>query len=113
MIQRTLSLIATLIAAAVLITLAVTNKHVVDLRLNPFNPADPVLTFGVPLFALLFAMLIAGVIVGGIASWISQGKWRRTARHRTQEALRWKAEADRLMRERDQGVERRKQLTRA
>ena len=74
---------------------------------------DASLTLPVPLFALLFALLIAGVILGGVASWLSQGKWRRTARHRTQEALRWKAKADRLMRERDATVERRKQLTSA
>ena len=113
MVQRTISLILTLIASALLITMAVTNKHSVPLRLNPFNPEDASLTLPVPLFALLFALLIAGVILGGVASWLSQGKWRRTARHRTQEALRWKAEADRLMRERDATVERRKQLTSA
>lgn len=111
MVQRTLSLILTLLASAALITLAVTNKHAVDLKLNPFNPEDGRLTLVAPLFAYLFAMLIAGVVVGGVASWMSQGKWRRMARNRTQEAMRWKAEADRLMRERDAGVERRKQLT--
>jgi hypothetical protein len=113
MVQRTLSLILTLLASAALITLAVTNKHLVDLKLNPFNPDDGRLTVAMPLFAYLFTMLIAGVILGGVASWLSQGKWRRTARNRTQEALRWKAEADRLMRERDASVERRKQLTSA
>ena len=113
MIKRTLSLILTLIAAALLVTLAVTNKHFVDLKLNPLNPDDAKLTVALPLYVYLFAMLIAGVVMGGVASWLAQGKWRRTARHRTQEALRWKAEADRLMRERDAGVERRKQLTRA
>ena len=46
-------------------------------------------------------MLIAGVVLGGFATWVSQSKWRRTARGRTQESIRWKAEAERLARERE------------
>ena len=30
--------------------------------------------------SLIFAVLILGVLVGGIAAWIGQSKWRRTAR---------------------------------
>lgn len=112
-IQRTLNLILTLSAFALLVTLAVTNTHPVDLKLDPFNPdASGAPFIRLPFFVYLFAMLMIGVILGGIANWFSQGKWRRAARNRTQEALRWKAEADRLMRERDAGVARNKQLTR-
>ena len=46
-------------------------------------------------------MLIAGVVLGGFATWVGQSKWRRTARGRTQESIRWKAEAERLARERE------------
>jgi hypothetical protein len=35
---------------------------------------------------------------------MTQSRWRRTARRRAQEALRWQAEADRLARERDQAA---------
>lgn len=114
MIQRTLNLILTMATFALLVTVALTNTHPVDLKLDPFNPdASGAPFIRLPFFVYLIAMLMVGVILGGIASWFSQVKWRRAAKTRTQEALRWKAEADRLMRERDAGVTRSKQLTRA
>ena len=61
--------------------------------------------------SVLFAMLIVGVMLGGFETWLNQGKWRRMGRARTHEALRWKGEAERLLRERDAGVtEKKKQL---
>jgi hypothetical protein len=35
---------------------------------------------------------------------MTQSKWRRTARSRALESMRWQAEADRLARERDRNV---------
>lgn len=104
MLARIASVLVSLVVAALLVTLAVANRHPVDLKLDPFNPEAPVLAISLPFFGYLFAMLILGVILGGVATWMSQGKWRRAARNRTQEALRWKAEAERLVRERDQRV---------
>lgn len=104
MLARIASVLVSLVVAALLVTLAVANRHAVDLKLDPFNPEAPVLAISLPFFGYLFAMLILGVILGGVATWMSQGKWRRAARNRTQEALRWKAEAERLVRERDQRV---------
>ena len=49
-------------------------------------------------------VLIGGVVLGGVATWMTQCKWRRTARSRALDALRWQAEADRLARERDRNV---------
>jgi hypothetical protein len=95
-------------AAVLLITIAVANRHAVKLVLDPFNPRDPVLALYAPFFFYLLATLIIGVIAGGVATWMSQGFWRRMARTRAQEAARWRAEAERLTRERDQSV--RKQL---
>jgi hypothetical protein len=104
-------LLAGFAVAIVLITLAVANRHGVVMALDPFNPQRPVVSIELPFYAYLFAMLILGVAIGGFATWISQGKWRRATRTRTQEALRWKAEAERLTRERDQKVaESKKQL---
>lgn len=104
MLMRIFGLAAALAVAAILVTLAIANRHVVSMRLDPFNPDDPVIALALPFYAYLFTMLIVGVVVGGLATWASQGKWRRAARNRTQEALRWKAEAERLTRERDQRV---------
>jgi uncharacterized integral membrane protein len=100
-IGRFLGYLIGLLAAIFLLTLAVANRHTVQLVLDPFNPESPVVSVHLPFYAYLLAMLIAGVVLGGMATWMKQSKWRRTARHRTQESIRWKAEADRLVRERE------------
>nr|PZN85976.1 MAG: hypothetical protein DIU57_05505 [Pseudomonadota bacterium] len=101
MIGRILGLLFGFVAAVFLVTLAVANRHTVRLVLDPFNPVDPIVALELPFYAYLFAMLIVGVILGGIATWFSQSRWRRLARNRGQDAARWRAEAERLMRERD------------
>jgi hypothetical protein len=32
------------------------------------------------LFALVIVLLVVGVLIGGIAAWLRQARWRRTAR---------------------------------
>ena len=110
MIARIGGLIAGFMAAVLLATLAVANRHSVPLVLDPFNPQRPVISIDLPFYIFLFAALILGVVLGGVATWLSQGKWRRMARKRAHDALRWKGEADRLARERDAGVAEKKQL---
>ena len=110
MIGRILSMIFTFVMAVILITLFVINRKDVQLVLDPFNPQDPAVAVSMPFFLFMFALLFVGALIGGFATWFSQGKWRRTARQRTQEAMRWKSEAERLMRERDANVIERKQL---
>ncbi|MEO0673071.1 MAG: hypothetical protein AAFZ05_13710 [Pseudomonadota bacterium] len=106
-------ILLTLIAAAsalLLVVLALANRHDVRLGLDPFQPDQPALALTLPFFFYLFAALIAGVVIGGMSTWFSQGKWRKTARQRTQDAMRWKGEVDRLTRERDSHVEAAKKL---
>jgi hypothetical protein len=105
LIARILASLGALLAAVVLVTLSVANRHEVQLVLDPFNRKAPVVELALPFYVYLLAMLIAGVVLGSLATWISQGKWRRLVRSRTHEALRWKGEAERLMRERDAQVE--------
>lgn len=104
MLKRILWLLTAFPAAALLITLAVANRHSARLVLDPFRPDDPVLSLQLPFYGFLFGALLIGVLLGGTATWLSQGRWRRTARVRSGEAKRWQAEADRLMRERDTEV---------
>ena len=104
MISRILWSLGTLLAAVVLIAMSVANRHEVRLVLDPFNRQAPVIFTELPLYVYLFATLVAGVVLGSAATWITQGKWRRLVRARTHESLRWKGEAERLMRERDAGV---------
>lgn len=110
MIGRMLSMIFTFVMAVILITLFVINRHEVQLVLDPFNPKDPAYGLTFPFYWFMFGFLFIGAILGGMTAWLTQGKWRRTARQRTQEAMRWKAEAERLTRERDANVIERKQL---
>jgi Mn2+/Fe2+ NRAMP family transporter len=108
-IGRFLSMILTFALAVLLIVVFVTNRKEVQLVLDPFNPHDPAFALSVPFFWLMFALLLIGAVVGSMATWLTQSKWRRTARQRTQEAMRWKSEAERLARERDANVIERRQ----
>jgi hypothetical protein len=101
-LRRIVWLLVAFPTAAILVTLAVANRHTARLVLDPFRPVAPVLWIDLPFYAYLLIALVIGVALGGTATWMTQARWRRTARRRAQEALRWQAEADRLARERDQ-----------
>ena len=101
LIWRLAKLVIMAISAVFLVTLAVANRHDVTLVLDPFKPESPAFSISAPFFLYMFAALFAGMILGGTASWLTQGKWRKTARQRTREAYKWKQEADRLTDERD------------
>jgi len=104
-LKRILGLVIAFPAFLLLVTLAVTNKHPVQLKLDPFRPEDPVIALEAPFFYYLLGALILGVVMGGLATWLTQSHWRRSARVRAQDALRWRAEADRLAREREETLE--------
>ena len=101
MLRRLIWFPVSLVAFVLLVTLCVANREPVRLVLDPFRPDAPVISMTVPLYAYLVAALTLGVIVGGAATWFGQSRWRRTARIKAQDAMRWQAEADRLARERD------------
>ncbi len=82
-----------------LIALAVVNRKPVQLTLDPFGALDPTVGIEAPLFLLLLGAFAVGLVVGGIATWIDQGKWRRTAREGVREARDWRRQADRLEKE--------------
>ena len=92
-------------AAVILLTLALANRHAVRLVLDPFRPDEPVLSVMLPFYVYLIGALLIGILVGGLAVWVGQGRWRRSARRQGAEVQRWRAEADRLERER-QGLAR-------
>ncbi len=104
MLSRILFFPIALASAALIVTLAVANRDPVRLVLDPFKPDAPVVYMTLPLYAYLLGALILGVLLGGAAVWFGQGRYRKTARLKAQDAMRWQAEADRLARERDAGV---------
>ncbi len=101
MLRRIVWLLIAFPAGLLLVTLAVVNRHEVRLVLDPFRPENPVISLALPLYAYLFIALLVGVLLGGAATWLSQARWRRSARQHSRSATRWHAEADRLTRERD------------
>jgi hypothetical protein len=100
-LRRILSLLIAFPLGVFLVAIALANRHAVNLVLDPFRPDHPALSVELPFYAYLLGALVVGVIVGGTATWFGQSRWRRTARVQGRKAVRWQAEADRLVRERD------------
>ena len=74
------------------VVFAVANRHFVTVSFDPFNSRDPSVAIAMPLFAVIILVAILGVLAGGIATWIRQGYWRRSARQYEAEARQAKAE---------------------
>jgi len=95
MIKRIIALAILVPMGIVLIMLSVANRQAATLALNPFNPADTVMSVTLPFFVFLFLALIIGMIIGSLATWFKQGKHRKRARVNANEAVKWHTEADR------------------
>lgn len=54
------------IIGGVLVALAVANRHVVPISLNPFDPDGAALRFGLPLFAVILGALLSGIALAGL-----------------------------------------------
>lgn len=96
MLKRIVTLIILIPVAIVLIVLSVANRQQVTLALNPFNPADTVLSLSGPFFMFLLVALMVGMVLGSAATWFRQGRYRARARSKSKEAAKWHTEADRL-----------------
>lgn len=79
MFRKIVTAIVIIPLAAILIAFAVANRQMVTVSFDPFSAADPAYAATLPLFILVFVLVILGVIVGGVAAWLRQAKWRRTA----------------------------------
>lgn len=77
------------------VSLAVANRHVVPLVLDPFSPENPAFSVNVPLFWIVFGALMSGILIGGVMAWLKQGRHRKAARSNRYEAKKWRNEADR------------------
>jgi len=66
--------------AVVIIAFAVANRQIVTVSLDPFSSEHPAASLTLPLFALVIVLLVVGVLIGGVAAWLRQSRWRRTAR---------------------------------
>ena len=80
MLRRIVTAVIVIPLAVILIAFAVANRQMVTVSFDPFSSTDPAYAASLPLFVLIFVLVILGVIVGGIAAWVRQSPWRRTAR---------------------------------
>jgi uncharacterized integral membrane protein len=95
-VRRIVSLLIAFPLGVVLVAIAVSNRQPVQLVLDPFRPETPALAVSLPFYAYLLGALVVGVVLGGLATWLGQARWRKTARAQGRRAARWQAEADRL-----------------
>lgn len=78
--------------AIVFIIFAVANRHLVTVSFDPFNSSDPSAAITMPLFVVIITSVIVGVLAGGMATWIKQRHWRRSARLNEADARQTRAE---------------------
>ncbi|WP_210496137.1 lipopolysaccharide assembly protein LapA domain-containing protein [Microvirga antarctica] len=93
---RFLKALVLLPIAILIVLLAVANRQIVTLSLDPFSQTAPEFAVPLPLFAVIFAAVMLGVVIGGIAAWLAQGKHRRERRRYRREATSLRYETDRL-----------------
>ena len=86
--KRIVAIVILVPLAVILIALSVANRATTMLTIDPFNPGNPALSYSAPLFIWLFGALLVGVEIGSAVTWLTQGKHRRRARDRKQEAAR-------------------------
>jgi uncharacterized integral membrane protein len=86
MLNRLLLIVIVVPLAIILVALSVANREPAAFTMDPFNPGNPSLTVQTPLFVLLLLALAIGMVVGSVATWLRQGRYRKLARQRAQEA---------------------------
>lgn len=95
MLKKLVNVLLVVPLAVILIVMSVANRERVTLAFNPFQPDDSVLSLTAPFFVFLFLAVALGILIGSAATWFSQGKYRKRARHEARAATKWQAEADR------------------
>lgn len=86
MLNRFVLIVVFVPLAIILVALAVANREMASFTFDPFNPGNPAMTMQAPMFVMLFLALGLGMIVGSVATWFKQGRYRKVARQRGQEA---------------------------
>ncbi|MBB3020142.1 putative integral membrane protein [Microvirga lupini] len=93
---RFLKALILLPVAILIVLLAVANRAPVTLSLDPFSQEAPEFAFQLPLFAVIFAAVMLGVLIGGTATWLAQGKNRKSRRQLRRETRQLRYETERL-----------------
>ena len=80
MVRKIVTIVTIVPLAVVIVAFALANRQAVTVSFDPFSSASPAYAASLPLFVLIFLLVIVGVVIGGIAAWLRQAAWRRTAR---------------------------------
>lgn len=83
--MRLTTWLAVIPVAAITIWLALANRSLVTLSLDPLNMDAPRWSVALPLFIVVFIGILVGMLVGGAIVWWGQGRWRREAKRRAKE----------------------------
>ncbi len=82
--------------ALAIVLLAVANRQIVRVSLDPLSRDAPQLSYDVPLFAVVLGALALGILVGGAAAWLAQAKHRKAKRQLAKETEKLRAETEAL-----------------
>jgi uncharacterized integral membrane protein len=83
--------------ALIVLAVAVGNRQLVTIFLDPFAGPKPEGTqIAAPLDIVMLLAAFAGLILGSVVTWLEQGKYRRAARRANSEANALRAEIARL-----------------
>lgn len=93
--RRFLNLFVFLPIAIVVVALSVANRGPVTFALDPLGD-PPRWSIVAPFFLFLFAAFAIGGLMAGVATWLGQAKWRRSARAERAKAQRLQQEVERL-----------------
>ena len=99
--------------AIVIVAFALANRQTVTVSFDPFSSASPAYAASLPLFVLIFVLVILGVVIGGVAAWLRQAAWRRTARRLDADVRALHQELEQMRRRAAEGYARREAATRA
>lgn len=96
MFRKIVTAVIVIPLAVIIVAFAVANRQDVTVSFDPLNSVSPAASVTLPLFIIIFILVILGVIVGGVAAWLRQSSWRRTARRLDGEVRQLREETARL-----------------
>ena len=94
------------LVAIVLVTLAVANRGMVELKLLPVGLTSLLgfqETVTLPLFVVILGGVVVGLLIGFVWEWLREYRIRRTAERRRRELVLMERENARLRREKHEG----------
>ena len=90
---RFLQILILIPVAIVILMFAFANRQWVTVSFDPFAEGGvPVFAQPAPLYIVILVAVMVGVVAGGLATWVSQGRHRRTLRATKVEAAKLRSD---------------------